>query len=35
MREVQTGSATKGEKLSQDEQTSDRFGNKRGKVVTR
>jgi len=35
MRELQTGLARKSEKLSQEEQTSDRFGIKRGKVVTR
>ena len=35
MREVQTGLARKSEKLSQDEQTSDRFGVKRRKAVKR
>jgi hypothetical protein len=35
MRELKTGSVPKGEKLSQDDQTSDRFGIKRRKAVTR
>jgi hypothetical protein len=35
MSKLQTGSASKGEKLSKDEQTSDRFGIKRRKAVKR